>query len=565
MEINGSIYFISQWTLKHFKIADYSGEIKLGQTFSIKPIIKFRNFNIQFEANATALHYNAKNQELIATFKDIPEEHQELLKYFSEALNTGDMVNIDNVLRRVDMPVTPASTKLAEIPEKENKSQKIKRGIFVSLYLLMGTGLLLFTIATLYNSFFRLDIETAFINSSVIPVQAHSQGSIKEILVSNNDIVSAGQPLLTLDVSNNERLPKQYRIDAAKQQVALYQALLADSKNKTRYQASLGQSKVNAARASLQAATLNRKVKCNYRYATVIDRRNPKKRNAECQIARKKVIAARAKVESSIAYLTAAKKSYINNSQTTDGNKKSVAVLQAKLEQAQQKVKAMESTPEPSSDIETVYSPIAGKIIKIVDLQNQYIKDGHLLALIQQPDTEQFIEAHITHEEASKLKIGSKAIAYSPLLARDYPMIVEQVDLTDDVISVSNINLFNRHIADNRTAKIILKFIDKQSETLTFALPVKLSIEKQNSFTSAIKDTIASILNIFIGKAHADSLLPVEQLPYCSIYAPDPVDCKSATHLFPYNFIDNIKQLNPKTNTKPETKLEIKPKIKKNF
>jgi hypothetical protein len=80
-----------------------------------------------------------------------------------------------------------------------------------------------------------------------------------------------------------------------------------------------------------------------------------------------------------------------------------------------------------------------------------------------------------------------------------------------------------------------------------------------------IKDTIASILNIFIGKAHADSLLPVEQLPYCSIYAPDPVDCKSATHLFPYNFIDNIKQLNPKTNTKPETKLEIKPKIKKNF
>jgi biotin carboxyl carrier protein len=388
-------------------------------------------------------------------------------------------------------------------------------------------------------------------------VQAHSQGSVKEILVSNNDVVSVGQPLLTLDVSNNERLPKQYRIDAAKQQVALYQALLADSKNKTKHQTNLSQTKVNAAHASLQAATLSRNVKCNRRYATVIDKRNPKKRNAECQIARKKVIAARAKVKSSIAYLAAAKKSYKNNAQSTDGNKKSVAVLQAKLEQAQQKVKAIESTPESLSGTETVYSPIAGKIIKIVDLQNQYIKKGHLLALIQQPDTEQFIEAHITHEEATKLKIGSKAIAYSPSLPRDYPMVVEQVDLTNDVISVSNISLFNKHIADNKTAKITLKFTDKQSETLTFALPVKLSIEKQNSFTTKVKDTIASILNIFIGKAHADSLLPIEQLPYCSIYTPDPVDCKSATHLFPHDFIDNIKQLNSKTDTKLE--------IKKNF
>jgi len=554
MEINGATYFVSQWTLKHFKIADYSGEVKLGQTFSIKPIVKFRDFNIQFDATATALHYNAKNQELIATFKDVPEEHQELLKYFSEALNTGDMVNIDNVLRRVDMPVTPASTKLAEIPEKQNKSQKIKRGVFASLYLLVGAGLLLFTIATLYNSFFRLDIETAFVNSSVIPVQAHNEGSVKEILVNKDEIVSIGQPLLTLDVSDNDRLPKQYRVDAAKQQVVLYQALLDDSKNKTKHQTNLSQTKVNAAYASLQAAKISRNVKCNRRYATVIDKRNPRKRNAECQIARKKVTVASAKVKSSIAYLAAAKASYKNNAQTTDGNKKSVAVLQAKLEQAQHKLKAIESTPESLTGTETIYSPIAGKIIKIVDLQNQYIKKGHLIAVIQQPDSEQFIEAHITHEEAAKLKVGSRAIAYSPSLPRDYPMVVEQVDLTGDVISVSNISLFSKHITEYRTAKITLKFIDKQSETLTFALPVKLSIEKQNGFTSRLKESIASLFSLFIGEAHADSLLPVTQLPYCSIYTPAPDNCKSATHLFPHGFLDNIKQVNAKETIQADVK-----------
>jgi multidrug resistance efflux pump len=545
MEINETTYFISQWTLKHFKVVNYTDEIKLGKEFTITPIVKFRDFNIQFDATAIALHYNIKNQELIATFKDISEEHQELLQYFSEALNTGDMVNIDNVLRRVDMPVTPASTKLAEIPTKKNKAHKLKRGLFASLYLLVGAGLFLFTIATLYNSFFRLEVETAFVNSAVILVQTRSQGNIKDILVKNDELVSAGQPLLILDISDNERLPKQYRIDRAKQQVALFQALLNDSNDKTASQTHLSQTKVNAANATLQATIITRKLKCNRRYANDIDRRNPRKRKAECHVARKKVTAARAHLKASIAYLTAAKKSYKNNTQaSSEGNKKSTAVLHAKLAQAQQKVNIIERTPESLSGTETIYSPTAGKIIKIVDVKNQYIKKGHLIAVIQQPDSEQFIEAHITQEEATKLQVGNKAIAYSPSLARDYPLVIDQVDLTNAVISVNNIRLFNQYIPEDKTAKIILKFIDKQSETLSFALPVTLSIEKQTRFSTKLKNSIASLFNMIIGKAHADDLLPVFRSPYCSIYTSEPAYCKNATHLFPQGFIDNIKQLN---------------------
>jgi multidrug resistance efflux pump len=558
IKINGTTYFISQWTLKHFKVVNYTEDIKLGQEFPITPIVKFRDFNIQFDATAIALHYNIKNQELIATFKDIPEEHQELLQYFSDALSTGDMVNIDNVLRRVDMPVTPASTQLAKIPENKQTSQKLKRGLFASLYLLLGAGLFLFTLATLYNSFFLLEVETAFVNSPAIPVQTHSQGSVKDILVKNNEQVSLGQPLLTLDVSDNDRLPKQVQIDIAKQKVALFQALLNNHKDKTASQTHLNQTKVNAKNATLQAAIITKNLKCNRRYASNIDRRNPTKRNAECHVARKKVTAARAQAKSSRAYLAAAKKSHENSIQATpEGNKKSTSVLQAKLAQAQQKVKTIENTPESLLGTETIYSPIAGKIIKIVDVTHQYIKKGHLIAVIQQPDSEQFIEAHITQEDAMQLNVGNKAIAYSPSLARDYPMVVDQVDLTNDVISVNNISLFNQYIPNNKTAKVILKFVDKQSETLSFALPVKLSIEKQNAFTKKMKDSLASLVSLFIGKAHADDLLSIRKSPYCSIYTPDPEQCKSATHLFPQGFLENIKQLNKPTDTKNTLKKNL--------
>lgn len=542
MEINGATYFVSQWTIKYFKVVDFSGEVKFNQKIAIKPIIKFRDFNIQFDATAVPLHYDVEKKELVATFKNIPEEHQELLKYFSEALNSGDMVNIDNVLRRVDMPVTPASTKLAAVPTKKAQSQKVKRNLYTSIYLFVGSVLLLFTLATLYNSFFHLNIETAFINSAVTPIQSYTQGTVKKILVANNDHVNIGDPLLTLDISSSDRLPKQYRIDVAKQQVALFQALLDDSANKANQQTRLSQTKLNAANASLQAEILNRNIKCNRRYASEIDRRNPQKRSAECQIGRKKVTAARAKVKSSKTYLATIPRAHKNNSKGSNANQKSLTILQAKLELAQQKVKVIESTPESLSGIETIYSPISGKVIKIVELENQYMKKGELIAVIQKSGSQQFIQAHLSHKEATKLKVGSKAIAYSPSLTRDYPMVVEQVDFTDNILSVSSISLFNQPVSENKTAKVTLKFTDKTAETLPFALPVKLSIEKHNHFTNKVKQSIASLFDFIIGKAHAEEVdLPSNNtLAYCFAYTPDPMECKSGTHLFPEGFIEKI-------------------------
>ncbi|RTZ64717.1 MAG: hypothetical protein DSZ29_05160 [Aquificaceae bacterium] len=538
MEVGGHTYFVSQWTIKHFKLVDYTGDVNLNETMIIKLIIRFRDFNIQFDATATPLHYDAKNQELVATFKNIPEEHQELLKYFSEALSTGDMVNIDNVLRRVDMPVTPASTEL--IPPADKKSEKVKRTLYTGLYLALGSILLLFTVATLYNSFFRMQVKTAFISAPVTPVQSHGQGTIKEILVSQNDHVVLGQPLLTLDTSDSYRLPKQYKLDAAIQQVNLYKALIEDSKNRSDHQVRIGQTKLKTAKASLQASVISRNVKCNRLYASKTDRLNPKKRKAECQIARKKVVAALSKVRSSKESLYAAKKGYKNSLKGDKDSKKSLAILQAKLEQAQLKVAAIESSPESLSGIETIYSPISGKIIKISELKNQYVKTGQLVAVIQQDNSEQYIEAHLTYEEATKLKVGTRAVAYSPLLKRDYPVTLTKLDFTNDIIDGTNKSLFNNAIPKDKTAKVTFKFTDKSSETLTFALPVKLSIEKNTSFAKKIKEKVASFFDLFLASAHASSSIPESLINKTE----KPPVCENAAYLFPEGFIKNIQNVN---------------------
>ena len=549
MEVDGEIYFVPQWTTKHFKLVDYTGNVTLNKTIAIKPIVKFRDFNIQFDATAIPLHYNAKKKELVATFKNIPEEHQELLKYFSEALNTGDMVNIDNVLRRVDMPVTPASTSLT--PPTNDTSSKQKRTLYSGFYFALGSILLLFTLATLYNNFFRIDVKTAFISAAIAPVQSHGQGTIKDILVKQNDHVSSGQALLTLDTSNSYRLPKQYKLDAAIQQVKLYEALIDEKKNKENHRIRLDQTKFNTANASLQASTISRNLKCNRAYASQIDRRNPKKRRAECQAARKKVTAARSKLKAAKESLYTARKGYKSNLKGDKNGLTSLAVLQAKLEQAKLKVNAIKSTPESLSGIETIYSPVSGKVIKIANLQNQYMKAGQLVAVIQQDNSEQYIEAHLTLAEASKLKVGAKAIAYSPLLKRDYPVVLTEIDFTNDIINNSNQSLLNSHISKDKTAKLTFKFTDKSSETLTYALPIEVSVEKNLLFTKKIKETLASFIDLIMSKANANSPVPdsLVNKPSKSI----PKECKNAAFLFPKGFIENIKNANkvaPENNSK---------------
>ena len=541
MEVDGEVYFVPQWTIKHFKLVNYTGSVTLNEAITIKPIVKFRNFNIQFDATAIPLHYNAKKKELVATFKNIPEEHQELLKYFSEALTTGDMVNIDNVLRRVDMPVTPASTKLP--PPSDDTSSKQKRTLYSSLYFALGAILLLFTLATLYNNFFRIDIKTAFISTAIAPVQSHRQGTIKDILVKQNDHVSSGQALLTLDTSDSYRLPKQYKLDAAIQQVKLYEALIDEKKNKNSHQIHLDQTKINTANASLQASIISRNLKCNRAYASQIDRRNPKKRRAECQIARKKVTIALSKLKATKASLHTAKKANLKGNKN---NLTSLAILQTKLEQAKLKVKAIKNTPESLSGIETIYSPVSGKVIKIANLQNQYMKTGQLVAVIQKDNSEQYIEAHIALAEASKLEIGAKAIAYSPLLKRDYPVVLAEINFTDDIINNTNQGLLNSHISKDKTAKLTFKFTDKSSETLTYALPIEVSVEKNLLFSKKIKETLASFIDLIMSKANANSPVPdsLVNKPSKSI----PKECKNAAFLFPEGFIENIKNANKIAN-----------------
>jgi len=544
IEIAGKRYTIPKWTIDHFKLVDFPAALPTNKVFKIKPIIRFRDFNIQFETSAVPLHYDPKKRELIARFKNIPEEHRELLQYFSEALETGDMVNIDNVLRRVDMPVTPASTQLKA--PANTQSPKLKRSIFTGVYLLLGSALLLFTLSTLYNKFTHVNVEPAFVSAPVFPVQSPYPGSIKEMLITKGNIISRGQPLLKLDTSDSIGLPMSYKMDAAKQQVTLFNALILEKKDKLKNKAVVRKKKLNAAKASLSASVTTRNIKCKRRYASLSDRRNPQKRKAECSAAKRKVAALVNSVASEKESLTAINKQ-VNHSNA------SIQVLQAKLKRAEFQLKTLKDKPYLNFGKETLISTVSGKVIEVIQDKQQYLNKGQTVALIQKQNTQQFIDAYVTQKQATQLNIGDSGYAVSPTLENEVPVIIDKIDFTNNNLSTPNKNLFNWTVPSTHTAKITLKFSNQgfnsqgfsNQEKLPFGLPVTLNLEK-NSASNAVETNESSdqanqnsasgtspdYSHLLFGAAFADNNNVAQSIP---------TYCKNKQRLFPKSFINNLK------------------------
>ncbi len=533
VEVAGQSFVIPKWNMKYFKVENFPKDLRSDKSFPAKLTIRFRNFNIQFETEATQLHYNADKKELVARFENIPEEHRELLYYFSEALETGDMVNIDNVLRRVDMPVTPANTQLAEVENK--KLFHIKRFLFSTAYVLLGATIVAFSLSSLQKKLTEIEVTSAFVATPVVTLQSPYQGSIKELLISNGNTIRLGQPLLSLQKSDNDLQSTAHKKISENNQLEVQQALFKaeiNKKNNNSSSLTILQQKVDAANASLSSSLSAKQVKCNARYATETDRRTPHKRNAECNAATDKVTSAEIRVSLERDLLEIGRKKHSRNNQ-------SIRALKNKLNQVKgdMAINADLVSLEPNNKM--ILSKVSGKVISVLNDQHQYLIRGQTVAIIQPENSLQFIDAYVTQEQAIELKIGDNATVTSPTFKNQLAVKIDQIEYTVNTFNPSNKELFNWSVPKENSVKLSLKFVNKPLNDLPLGLPVTLNIKKgtenKNSFLSKITTFFAKKKgNLNLSQNENNPLFGVafaDDINNTSSNAP--TYCKTKLRLFP--------------------------------
>lgn len=114
VQVGAKVFATKSWSLSGFRLINFHAKQTelIGKTFPATLQVHFRDFNISIDTVAVVKEYSLETQELEAEFKVLKEEHKELLRYFIQSIVSGEMASIDNIIRRVDMPVESPTIKI---------------------------------------------------------------------------------------------------------------------------------------------------------------------------------------------------------------------------------------------------------------------------------------------------------------------------------------------------------------------------------------------------------------------------------------------------------------------
>ncbi len=444
VKINGENYKTENWSIGGFKLVNFSHEMNPGERFKVGIAIPFIDLKIQFETEAEVIEQNSEESILRAKFVDLDERHKELLEYFVQCLITGEMAAIEDTIKRVDFPITPVS----DLPNVNPKEQvpfwrRTIKSLAISLaYLMLGGALLAYVLSTLYSHFFLLVIDSAVISEPLEVVQAPISGILDKIYVEVGSKIQAGKPLLRLQNSGLLEVVEflQNKVDDAKLNLAEKQKLLAAEKKQLQLYKKIGNALLKAEKAKIkEIETKIEFAKTQWNRLRHLQTKGAvsqlKREEAEYtyKLALEELKVAKSKYKVASEGLSAIKIGRFFSRGQLEGKvpelETAVFVAKRRLELERQKLTAARTHIKKL----IFMAPFNGRLVKVLKSTGNTVKEGEPLVLIERFD-ERVIDAYLTQEEVTQVKLDSKEKAYIPALDRFQMVRVDKIDRTTGFI-----------------------------------------------------------------------------------------------------------------------------------
>lgn len=198
----------TDWSIGGLKIASFPGELpEEASQVDLTLTLPFQGFDVTFDARADVVRANSDTRRLALRFIDLGERERELMSHFLEELVRGSMVDVEDTIQRIDVPVTPASlqpeTKLIEgVPVRR---WPVKMLVMSAVYGLVGLVVFGYAAILAYSNFFRLEVRTAVISAPVETITATTDGRLEWGDVKPGNPVKAGDVVVKLIDSQLQR------------------------------------------------------------------------------------------------------------------------------------------------------------------------------------------------------------------------------------------------------------------------------------------------------------------------------------------------------------------------
>ncbi|PCJ95824.1 MAG: hypothetical protein COA52_03165 [Hyphomicrobiales bacterium] len=495
------------WSLGGIGLAGVTGDLpEVGRKFNLQLMLPFQGYDISFDVEAEVARIDEKQALIGFRYVDLPERSYDLLSYFSEDLIRGQMGTIDDSICRIDVPVTPISTKPSadHISETPIHRLPIKTILMSTLYVVIGLLVFSHTGILIYSNFMKLEISSSVVSTQLQTLKMPMDGVVHMINFTEGERVKAGDSIVQFDDLKLDRQinAAKLRIEVAKNTVwQLTQKHKIEAERLKLYQIvsrtdrDIARARLSALREALRSADAHYARIVKLREAGVARTTKVEEASKQQALAAAAVKEAELLLERDTAMNEASSRRHYNHKIFVAD----LDMLAVELEVAYSALKVELKKLQHLDDIKArhvIRAPFDGRIVSLYKTSHSNASRDEPLLLLER-DNATTVTAYLNQKEILEIGLNDEAKVFIPALNHHISARVIKIDRSSLYLN-KNATQYTWHDAKERTAAVTLdlQLSDVDAVHIRAGLPVVVIFDRRetNDIWSAIKGFIGKEL-----------------------------------------------------------------------
>lgn len=472
VDVGGHRMRAADWSLGGLRIEAYPGELPApGSEVALQLTLPFQGFDVSFDAKLECVRNDAASGMFAGRFTVLGERERELMSHFIEELIRGSMVNVEDTIQRIDVPVTPASLQPDASPVAQMPVRRwpVKTVMMSAVYVVLGLVVFGYTGLLGYTNFYRMEVQTAVISAPVDTVAAPVDGRVGWTAVKPGDPVKTGDVILNVVDNQLEREIELAEIAIREQKAKLLFAKQRHADELERIKGFAGVEMKNLEQTRLDLEGLEAQVRAAQAQHGRLKFLHSKGFTTDTLLenAEKQYISLKQQLESKRVELNArvelagenlGKRFYSGTNLIGDVGQTEAQVRLAEHEVnlTQQKHAALIHHRERLA----VKAPFDGNILELPRVDKGSMRRGDIIAILEQRRNRQ-VTAYLNQDEVLKIGLGDDATVFVPALGETFKGRVAKIDRTTGFVQEQEQRHtpgYNWRGPTDRSAKVTISF-----------------------------------------------------------------------------------------------------------
>ena len=435
----------TNWSLGGLRVDGVEGELPdVGAEIELVLTLPFQGFDISFDVKASVVRIDDDKSMFACQFKELSERANDLMNHFIDDLVRGSMASVDDTICRIDVPVTPISTKPDPgLPDSGGLHRFPIKTIFMStLYTIGGLFAFGYLGILLYSNVMRMEVRSAVISAPLATLKMPVDGILRPVRFEMGATVRRGQEIARIENVNflsdledkrialetalraQKRAQEKYRIESSR--MKLYQVISRTDRQIAKARVVSAREALDAADSSFErlAILLKKKLVTEGKYNFAV------KERAQAEARLKE---AEYSLERTVAMDSVSQRRHFNHKEFVAD----LDMFALEIEEANSVVKTASMQLEKLEKLRTamtITAPYDGRIVSIQQAANTTILRNEPLLTIEQ-SVEPTVTAFLSQDQVLKVGINDEAKVFLPSLGQHIKARVVMVDRNSTFIN----------------------------------------------------------------------------------------------------------------------------------